>query len=511
MTTLPPGRRGARRAALFATAAVTVALALAIPTSVPAAASEPSSGLSWHACEAWAPEGIDCGTLTVPVRWDDPSSAGVFRLPVGRIPATGGPQERIGVLVFNPGGPGGPGVPFLRLIHDGLPETVQRRFDLVTWNPRGTFATSPALRECPLPEIEVPATGSVDWSTVAIAHTEAKAAALASCFALNPEVAPFLGTRASARDIDALRMGLGERRINFWGMSYGSTMGRVYAQAFPTRVRTLILDGAIDPMATTGSYAREQMWSHAMSMARMLQWMPPAYRAAHRRVLSELDDRTVTTSWGSTITRYQVAMGISEFSGRQANWGPAKATILAARNALFARAAADRTEAADLLAELLGVPRPGAREPSRIGDLVLSFVNCADFPERIPTDEIVTVTEQAALISGIASGGYALTEGTMCAGLPVYGTPIDQRPAIRIPTPPVVVNSVADPYTSLWSATLMANAFPGARLITYDSSQHVTYSRTDSECVNDAVTMYLLTKRLPARDLACPLSPPFAP
>jgi hypothetical protein len=57
----------------------------------------------------------------------------------------------------------------------------------------------------------------------------------------------------------------------------------------------------------------------------------------------------------------------------------------------------------------------------------------------------------------------------------------------------------------------MANAFPGARLITYDSSQHVTYSRTDSECVNDAVTMYLLTKRLPARDLACPLSPPFSP
>jgi pimeloyl-ACP methyl ester carboxylesterase len=486
-----------------------VAAALLVPAQVPAVAAEPTSSLRWHDCDDSAPKGIQCGTLTVPVQWGDPSNVGRFRLPVGRIPASGEPSERIGALMYNPGGPGVPGVQYLRRIHALLPKEVQRRFDLVTWSPRGTEGTLPALTECPFPEIDVPDTGPIDWAAVATSYSAVKSAALADCFAANPKVAPFLGTVESARDIDALRRALGEKQVSFWGMSYGSTMGRIYAQAFPNRVRALVLDGAIDPMATSGSYAREQMWSHAMSMARMLQWQAPGIRAAHRRVMAALDERTVTTSWGAVITRLEVDLGLNELSGRQFNWSAARSAILAARDGLFAPTQAKRTAAADKLADLIDLPRPGVEE-DRTGDFVLSFVNCADFPERISVDEIATVAEQAARIGGIGAGALGLTEATMCGGLPVYGTPIEQRPAIRIPNPPVVVNSVADPFTSLWSATLMANAFIGSRLITYDSTQHVTYSRTDSRCVNGAVTDYLLEQRLPARDLACPLRPPFA-
>lgn len=491
------------------TVAATSALALVATIAGPAVAADTArSSLRWHACDAAAPERVECATLTVPVRWDDPSSAGEFRLPVGRIPASGSPSERIGVLMYNPGGPGAAGVPYLRRIHGLLPKEVTRRFDLVTWNPRGTEGVRPALTECPFPDVEVPATGPIDWAAVAVAYSGARSAALASCFAANPEVAPFLGTPSSVRDIDALREALGERQVSFWGMSYGSTMGRIYAQTFPARVRALVLDGAIDPMASSGSYAREQMWSHAMSMARMLQWMAPGVRAAHRRVMAALDERTLTTSWGTPITRLEMDLGLNELSGRQFTWGAARSAILAARDALFASTDAKAIAAADELADLIDIPRPGAEE-SRTDEFVLSFVNCSDFPERISVDEVVTVTEQAALISGVAAGALALTEATMCGGLPVFGAPIEQRPAIRIPNPPIVVNSVADPYTSLWSATLMANAFIGSRLITYDSTQHVTYSRTDSSCVNTAVTAYLVDQELPRRDLACPLRPPF--
>ena len=484
------------------------AVALVIPAQVHAVDTGGSrAGLAWHACDSAAKD-MQCGTLTVPVQWSNPSDPEEFRLPVGRIPASGSPVERIGVLLFNPGGPGVPGVQYLQRIHGILPTEVTRRFDVVTWSPRGTEGVLPALTECAFPDIEVPATGPIDWSAVATAYSEAKSTALTACFAANPAVAPFLGTTSSVRDLDALRAALGEEQVSFWGMSYGSTMGRIYAQTFPKRVRALILDGAIDPTATSGSYAREQMWSHAMSMARMMQWLAPGVRAAHRRVMAALDERTLTTSWGTPITRLEMDLGLNELSGRQFNWGAARSAILTARDALFAVTEVERTAASDDLADLIDIPRPGAEE-SRTGDFVLSFVNCSDFPERLALDEVITVTEQAAKIAGTGAGALALTEATMCGGLPLFGTPIEQRRAIRIPHPPIVVNSVADPFTSLWSATLMANAFIGSRLITYDSTQHVTYSRTDSACVNNAVTSYLVHQRLPERDLACPLRPPF--
>jgi pimeloyl-ACP methyl ester carboxylesterase len=466
--------------------------------------------LRWEACKHTSLKGVECSTLTVPLDWSDPQSGKTFLLPVARIPASGSSRERIGVLTYNPGGPGGPGIDYLRRIHADLPVEIQRRFDVVAWNPRGTNGVRPGLEECSAPDLNLPATGPIDWGAVADAYAADVAAANDACFTLNADVAPYLGTWQSVRDIDALRAGLGERQLNFWGMSYGTTMGRVYAQTFPNRVRTLLLDGAIDPQATTGSYAREQMWSHAMSMARLTQWFTPAVRAAHRRVMAALDERTLTTSWGAPVTRVDVDFAIAEFSGRQFNFEEARATVLLARDALFSPSERKRVKATDRLADLIGVPRPDAEPGSDLEDFVLSFVNCSDFPERISQDEVRTVTQQAARISGIASGIYALVEATMCVGLPNFGIPIEQRAAIRIPNPPIILNSVADPFTSLWAATLMANAFPGGRLITYDSTQHVTYTSTDSTCVNAPVTHYFLTQQRPRRDIACSLAPPFS-
>ncbi len=494
------------RTLLFAVALVTIGA-----TVVPSVQAAPQqiSNLSWQACEGKGLKGIECATLTVPRDWSNPDTGQTFELPVGRIKASGPRSERIGVLMFNPGGPGGPGIPYLRRVHADLPTSIQQRFDLVTWNPRGTDDTVPAMVDCPYPKITVPATGPIDWPQIATEQHSAMGQALSTCFETNKEVSPYLGTWQSVRDIDTLRARLGERQVSFWGMSYGTTMGRVYAQTFPNRVRALLLDGAIDPMATTGSYAREQMWGHAMGLARMQQWFTPAVRAAHRRVMAALDERSLTTSWGAPITRYDVSFQIAEFSGRQFNFDLARRSILTARDALFAASEAERIKATDRLADLIDIPRPGTPPEPNTEDFVLSFVNCADFPERISVAEVVTVTDQAAKISGIASGSYALTEATMCAGLPVFGIPIEQRAAIRIPTPPIVLNSVADPFTVLLGATLMANAFSGSRLITYDSTQHVTYGLTDSACVNDPITRYFLTQQLPKRDLACALRPPF--
>ena len=44
-----------------------------------------------------------------------------------------------------------------------------------------------------------------------------------------------------------LRAALGDRRINLYGLSYGTFLGQVIANTFPSRTGALVLDGVVDP------------------------------------------------------------------------------------------------------------------------------------------------------------------------------------------------------------------------------------------------------------------------
>ena len=69
------------------------------------------------------------------------------------------------------------------------------------------------------------------------------------CAALSGPLLPDSGTGYAALDMERLRVALGAPRISYFGMSYGSILGNVYADLFPNRVRAAVLDGAIDPHA----------------------------------------------------------------------------------------------------------------------------------------------------------------------------------------------------------------------------------------------------------------------
>ncbi|MDQ0748668.1 pimeloyl-ACP methyl ester carboxylesterase [Streptomyces africanus] len=55
---------------------------------------------------------------------------------------------------------------------------------------------------------------------------------------------PHASIRNVARDLDAIRAALGERRMSYYGASYGADLGAVYTQLFPRRV---VLDSSTDP------------------------------------------------------------------------------------------------------------------------------------------------------------------------------------------------------------------------------------------------------------------------
>ena len=58
-----------------------------------------------------------------------------------------------------------------------------------------------------------------------------------------------VGTVNVVKDLDAIRVAVGDEKLTYLGYSYGTRIGGAYAEEFPQNVRAMVLDGAIDPNA----------------------------------------------------------------------------------------------------------------------------------------------------------------------------------------------------------------------------------------------------------------------
>ena len=217
-------------------------------------APQPSSAppLSWGSCGQVISNPRDvpsaqCGTVTVPVDYANPGGAQVH-LAVIRIPATG---PRIGALLVNPGGPGASAVDMVAAMGTDLASSeVSKRFDLVGFDPRGVGHSTPGVRCQTDAEFDAyRREPMVDYSPQGVAHIEQVYRQIAQrCQARNGSA--FLenvGTASAARDMDSVRQALGDDQINYLGYSYGTELGTAYVERFGDHVRSMVLDGAVDP------------------------------------------------------------------------------------------------------------------------------------------------------------------------------------------------------------------------------------------------------------------------
>lgn len=512
-------KKGVRVIALGAVAALFVSALVAAPTSSAEPTAETSTTASrsdsttdrlrWRECtERDLSDSVRCSFLRVPRNWAEPENPGTYRISVARIRATG---PRIGVLTFNTGGPGGEGVRSIDSVHEQLPHQVRRSFDLVAWDPRGVGGSEPALATCRISYPELPASGPVDVESLTAQWVDALTEANQSCLELNRAHADNVGTWQVIRDLDALRAALGERQLTFWGMSYGSTVGRGYAQAFPERVRALLLDGAIDPAPSINSYMREHIWSDVTGVNRMLGALGSSYTQTYLRAMRYLDKRTLRFPGGRVITRWNFVIYLSGSASYQSAWPDVTEFLDRVRQALNSNRQRTAVNGAELIALMTSgeavdplVPAQGWRSTERY-DPLFAFVNCSDMHDRPTTESIALVGQQAKAVGGT---GYLLppmNEGAACSGLPRLGTALPGLHSIlRISPRPVIVNAVGDNRTPYQGARELANVFARAPMVLYDGTQHVSYGRV-SECINAPVTRYLLTQVVPAQSVACPL------
>ncbi|MEU0288448.1 alpha/beta hydrolase [Streptomyces sp. NPDC006147] len=187
---------------------------------------------------------LACGTLEVPLDYRSPGGRKID-VEVSRL-STAQPGKRRGVLLLNPGGPalGGLGMP--ETMASTLPRSVLDRYDLIGFDPRGVAHSTP--QSCGLQDPSVPglfpypaADGSIS-ENVALAKTVAKQCAYTAGKSLR-----YYNTVNTARDMDRIRQALGEKRISYWGQSYGTYLGAVYRSLFQGRTDRMILEGNVDP------------------------------------------------------------------------------------------------------------------------------------------------------------------------------------------------------------------------------------------------------------------------
>jgi pimeloyl-ACP methyl ester carboxylesterase len=210
---------------------------------------------------------FQCASIAVPRDYRDPSR-GTLRVELIRLPAAN-PAKRIGSLVMNPGGPGGSGIEFVRDGAEQFPRELRQRFDLVGFDPRGVNASSPVRCIDNLDGRAALDPTPDNARELAALVADAKAYA-GACERRNAENLPYLSTDAVARDLDRIRAALGESKLTYLGFSYGTLIGSTYAALFPTRIRAMALDGAVDPSLGLEAFRAGQAVAFEASLRKFL-------------------------------------------------------------------------------------------------------------------------------------------------------------------------------------------------------------------------------------------------
>lgn len=254
---VPRGRRFAAALVVSTLAGTGLAACAADPQDTPQPTAETTvagkaadqAAIVWDKCPQPAKGAsrnphLTCGTLKVPLNYRDPGGAKI-EVAVSRL-STAKPGKRHGVLLLNPGGPALGGLDMPATMAPTLPKSVLDSYDLIGFDPRGVEHSNP--QSCRLRDPTVtglfpyPAADGSITKNVALAKADAK-----QCADAAGENLKYYTTANTARDMDRIRQALGEKKISYWGQSYGTYLGAVYRSLFPERTDRMILEGNVNP------------------------------------------------------------------------------------------------------------------------------------------------------------------------------------------------------------------------------------------------------------------------
>jgi pimeloyl-ACP methyl ester carboxylesterase len=233
---------------LAAVAGILACLALAAPASEARGHRAKALSLEWASCADSDPDaapGTECATATVPKDYDKPG-AGSLDIAVAKSPATD-PDKRIGSLFFNFGGPGAFAAPYVEFFGTDLFPVLNERFDIIGLDPRGTDINTGL--DCHANQetdgvYSQPFTTPDNLNESALLRKDTRY--IGRCIQRNDDL-QFMSTANVARDFNAVREAVGDKKLTYLGFSYGTFLGATIQSLFSGKTRAVVLDGALDP------------------------------------------------------------------------------------------------------------------------------------------------------------------------------------------------------------------------------------------------------------------------
>ena len=223
---------------------------------------------------------MQCASLQVPLNYAKPGGRKIT-LALSKVAATAPASQQQGDLLVNPGGPGGPGRGLAAFVAQGLSPQVAADYNIIGFDPRGVGASVPALSCDPsfftrLRPDYIPPNASAEQLLVSRARSYA-----ADCQQRYGWLLPYLTTADSARDMNSIRAALGVPTISYFGYSYGTYLGQVYATLFPHRLRRMVLDSVVDPAGAWYADNIAQDYAFQGRMEAFFAWVA-AHNASYR-------------------------------------------------------------------------------------------------------------------------------------------------------------------------------------------------------------------------------------
>ncbi|QKG19553.1 alpha/beta fold hydrolase [Actinomadura verrucosospora] len=507
---MTPSRTLATAAAGLAAAATVAAPASATPGASPdgGLGRYYSQHLTWKKCTLGPDDevgrsldeaGARCADVTVPLDYARPDGR-TIKIAISRLAASDR-AHRIGAMVLNGGGPG-PAIdmpPYMR----GIMGEAGPRYDLIGMDPRSLGRSAPV--DCGWPSATwIRSAGETRRSfqrSVRFARDLA-----ARCARTNGAELPYVSTRNIARDMDVVRGALGERKISYNGASYGTYLGSVYATMFPGRLDRTVLDSSVDP-ATWGAgllagtegandralahwagwaAARNAEYGLGGTRAEVLATVRGIVKAAARKPLE--------------VGRYRVDDTVAPvvlFNGLDDDEDAARAVLAGSVRVLHKAAMDGSAEPTEDLDEALAFLTTGAESRYGSGQ---SAIICGD--AAAPRDpevywHAVQENRKASPVFGPITRGI-----NPCA---FWAAPREPLTKVGGQVPALMVAATGDTRTIYPASEALHGLLRGSRMITLrDADVHAPYQRGyPNDCVTRQVNGYLLTGRLPARDLTC--------
>jgi pimeloyl-ACP methyl ester carboxylesterase len=472
--------------------------ASASPSSTSALARFYEQKLSWHGCGG----GFQCTSLTVPLDYANPGG-GTITIAVNRLKASG---SKRGSILVNPGGPGGSGVDYAK--SKPVTKRVREHYDLIGFDPRGVGKSSPVRCATTkfLDDLYL-ADASPDTPTERQAIFDLSKQLAEGCQERSARLLPHVSTADAARDMDVLRAALGDAKLTYMGKSYGTYLGAVYAGLFPTHVRALILDGAIDPTLTTEELNRTQAKGFETALDAFLRdcikrssCPLDGTSVAEARVhlgqfidgldSSPLPTRRYSEADGRDLTQAEGVLGIATALYSKSSW-----SFL--RDALKEALGGDGSTLLYIADQL--VDRHDHKYSNQSESNMA--INCLDHPA--PKDAASYDRDAAAWAKESPVFGEFLAYGSVpCAYWPV--PPLGKDQAITAPgSPPILVSgTLRDPATPYSWAVALSRQLSRGVLLTYDGDGHTVYGE-GSACVDRIADDYLLDLKVPATGVRC--------